>query len=88
LIKKELDFFCKILFNNDLLPVLITNNHVLNEKDIENNKIIQLNINDEVKEIEIDNSRKRYTNSDENIDITIIKIKPNKDKIYTLFYRK
>ena len=49
LIKKELDFFCKILFNNDLLPVLITNNHVLNEKDIENNKIIQLNINDEVK---------------------------------------
>ena len=88
MIKKELDFFCKILFNNDLLPVLITNNHVLNEKDIENNKIIQLNINDEVKEIEIDNSRKRYTNSDENIDITIIKIKPNKDKIYTLFYRK
>jgi len=80
--QKGTGFFCKILFNNDLLPVLITNNHVLNEKDIENNKIIQLNINDEVKEIEIDNSRKRYTNSDENIDITIIKIKPNKDKIY------
>ena len=38
--QKGTGFFCKILFNNDLLPVLITNNHVLNEKDIENNKII------------------------------------------------
>ena len=75
-------FFCKIPFNNNLLPVLITNNHVLNKDDIDNNKIIKLMINNEVKKIEIDNIRKRYTNSDENIDITIIEIKPNKDGIY------
>ena len=68
-------FFCKIPFNNNLLPVLITNNHVLNKDDIDNNKIIKLMINNEVKEIEIDNIRKRYTNSDEKIDITIIEIK-------------
>ena len=74
-------FFCKIPFNNNLLPVLITNNHVLNENDIDNNKIIKLMINNEVKEIEIDNIRKRYTNSDKNIDITIIEIKPEKDGI-------
>ena len=79
--KKGTGFFCKIPFLNNLLPVLITNNHVLNEKDIENNKIIQLSINNEVKEIEVDNSRKKYTNPDKNIDITIIEIKPNKDGI-------
>ena len=75
-------FFCKIPFNNNLLPVLITNNHVLNKNDIDNNKIINIMINSEVKKIEIDNLRKKYTNSDKNIDITIIEIKPNKDKIY------
>ena len=74
-------FFCKIPFNNNLLPVLITNNHILNELDIDNNKKIKLNINNKVKTITIDNSRKKYTNSDQNIDITIIEIKPNRDGI-------
>jgi len=74
-------FFCKIPINNILLPVLITNNHVLNKNDIDNNKIIKLTIDNKVKSIEIDNSRKKYTNSDENIDLTIIEIKPNKDDI-------
>ena len=74
-------FFCKIPFNNNLLPVLITNNHVLNENDIDINKIINIMINNKVKKIEIDNSRKKYTNSDKNIDVTIIEIKPNKDGI-------
>ena len=79
--QKGTGFFCKIPFLKNDLPVLITNNHVLNEKDIENNKIIKLIINNEVKKIEIDNSRKKYTNPDENIDITIIEIKPYKDGI-------
>ena len=35
-----------------------------------------------MKKIEIDNSRKKYINSDKNIDISIIEIKPNKDGIY------
>ena len=74
-------FFCKIPFLNNCLPVLITNNHILNENDIKNNKIIKLSINGKVKEIKIDNSRKKYTNPDKNIDITIIEIKPNEDGI-------
>ena len=73
-------FFCKIPFNNNSLPVLITNNHVLNENDINNDKIIDIMINnDVVKKIKIDNLRKKYT--DKNIDVTIIEIKPNKDGI-------
>ena len=74
-------FFCKIPFNNNLLPVLITSNHILNENDIDNNKIIKLMINNKMKKIKIDNSRKKYTNSDKNIDITIIEIKSRKDGI-------
>ena len=59
---------------------MITNNHIVNENDINNNKIIELIINKETKKLKIDKSRKRYTNPDKNI--TIIEIKPNKDKIY------
>jgi len=73
-------FFCKIPFNNNLLPVLITNNHVLDENDIDSNKIINIMINNEVKKIELDNLRLKYTNSD--LDITIIEIKPNKDEVH------
>ena len=62
-------------FNANFLPVLITNNHVLSQSDIDNNKVIKLMINNKVKKIEIDNSRKKYTNPD--IDISIIEIKGN-----------
>ena len=63
---KGTGFFCKILFQNKLLPVLITNNHVLNEKNIKNNEIIELTMYNNIEKrnkdisIKIDNSRKRY----------------------------
>ena len=71
-------FFTKIPFNNKLLPVLITNNHILNENDITNNKIISINLNNKLKKIKLDRKRKRYTNK--KLDITIIEIK-EKDNI-------
>ena len=78
-------FFCKIPFNNYLLKVLITNNHILDENEIENNKIINISIlnkekEEEIKKIKIDNTRKKYTNKE--LDVTIIEIKENKDEIY------
>ena len=78
--KIGIGFLCKIPFRNNLLPVLITNNHILN--NIGNNEIIKLIINNEVKEIKLDKSRKKYISHDKNIDISILEIKPNKDKIY------
>ena len=75
-------FFCKIPFNHKLIPVLITNNHILNENDIKDNSIIRITINNERKEIKIDNYRRKYTNSDSDINITIIEIRPDKDGIY------
>ena len=68
-------FFCKIPFpnKNQMLPVFITNNHVIN-KDILNKDKIELDIKKEkaIKEIKL-NNRMKYTN--EEYDITIIEIK-------------
>ena len=78
---KGTGFFCRIPYNNNLLPVLITNNHVLNNDDIQNNKKIEFTINNGkiIKNINIDNSRKKFTNKE--LDVTFIEIKPKKDKI-------
>ena len=76
-------FFCEIPSNNNPLKVLITNNHVLNENEISNNKTIDISVineeKEEFKKIKIDNTRKKFTNTE--LDITIIEIKPDKDKI-------
>ena len=73
-------FFCKIPHPDEfkLLPVLITNNHILNEEDLEINKNIKIAINNEVKIIVINDSRLVYTSKE--FDVTIIEIKPE-DKI-------
>ena len=54
-----------------LLPILITNNHILNNDDIKSNKIINISFNDDkiFKDLKIE-ERTTYTNED--IDITII----------------
>ena len=78
-------FFCKIPFpdKNNVLNVLITNNHILNKEDIKNNKIIELIMNNKEgkikREIKMDETRKRFTykNDEEGVDITIIEIKSN-----------
>ena len=73
-------FFCKIRYGEKLLPVLITNNHILNKYEIQENNIIYISLNDgkEFREIKIDNSRIKYTS--EEYDTTIIEIK-SKDNI-------
>ena len=70
-------FFCLIPFPDKmhLLPTLITNNHVLNERDIEIEKIIKFSSEEKEYQIEIDNHRRCYTNEEE-YDTTIIEIKP------------
>ena len=68
-------FFVKVSYDNRLLNLLITNNHVLNEQDILEGKVINISLNNEqiYKEIKIDSKRKKYTNKD--LDVTIIEIK-------------
>ena len=75
-------FFCKIRYPDEfhLLPVLITNNHILNKNELEINKIIRITLNDGLiaKNIILDKSRLIYTNK--SLDTTIIEIKAE-DKI-------
>ena len=80
-------FFCIIPFPTKLypLPVLITNNHVLNENDIKTGNIIEFSLkNDELKsQIDIDELRKTYTST--TYDTTIIEIKED-DNLNTNIY--
>ena len=68
-------FFCNILYNYNIIKVLITNNHVLNEDDILKNKTIKFSLNNDKQfyEIIMDGLRESYTS--EKYDITIIQIK-------------
>ena len=68
-------FFCKIPFpnQNQMLPVFITNNHVINNDALNKDKIeLDIEIEETMKEIKL-NNRMKYTN--EEYDITIIEIK-------------
>ena len=73
-------FVFKIPFSNDLKYFLITNYSLLNEEDINLNKTIKLKSvkNNEEIEIKIDITRIKACI---NKEITILEIKPNKDKI-------
>ena len=80
---KGTGFFCKIPypFPPNLFPVLVTNNHILNKSDLENNNTITLSINDDERfvDITIDQSRKVF--SSEELDTTIIEINLEKDDL-------
>ena len=74
-------FFCEIPFGNNLLPVLITCNHVLDKDSISLGKEINYSINNELinNSIKINKEIKTYT--DKKRDITIIEIKPKNENI-------
>ena len=79
---KGTGFFCKIPFpkQDNMLPVLITNNHIIDEGLLNQENIkIKIDIKEEenIKEIINNNNRMKYTN--EEYDITIIEIKEEDD---------
>ena len=72
-------FFIQVPYENQILRLLITNNHVLNEQDIMTGKVINISLNNEeiFKEIKIGTNRKKYTNKD--LDVTMIEINNGDD---------
>ena len=66
-------FFAQIPYKDSQIKVLITNNHVLEESDIQEGKNITFSINNDIKNITIGKERKKYTS--EKYDTTIIEIK-------------
>ena len=79
---KGTGFFCKIPFPDkyNLLPVLITNNHIIDKSflDYSKKENINLNINNNEKIIPFD-IENRITYNNQEYDITIIEIKENKE---------
>ena len=71
---KGTGFFVKIPYKSKLLPVLITNNHIITIDDIQGNRNISLRLNNDkkIKTIKLDENRIMYTN--EKLDITIVEI--------------
>ena len=82
--KNGTGFFIQVTYNNQIFRLLITNNHVLNDKDIEIGNILSISLNNRkiIKEIKFDSNRNIYTNEEK--DITIIEIK-DKDNINNNF---
>ena len=82
--EKGTGFFCKIPLNGKMIPMLATNNHVLKEEDIQNNKSINLLIKNDKKQkkktIKINQSRIKFTNVE--LDFTFIEIKPFIDNVF------
>ena len=79
---KGTGFFCKIPFpdKDHLIPLLITNNHIIDESYLKNDKRIDFTINnDKIEKKIIIGNRKVYTN--ELYDTTIIELYENKDDI-------
>ena len=76
---KGTGFFCKIPTEKGELFVLMTNNHIIDEKIIKENKNIYVTLNDNKEKINIiiDDNRKIYTSKQ--YDTTIIEIKPKED---------
>ena len=68
-------FFCKIpLGNNEIIPCLLTNHHVIDKQYYDQNKEINLLINDDKDIKSIDTSKKRITFFSEKYDISIIQL--------------
>ena len=73
-------FFCYIPYQNEKIEVMITNNHIINEDIIKNNKSIEISLNDN-KENKIINIEKRKIYTSIKYDTTIIPINSEEDKI-------
>ena len=65
-------FFCRINTYDKEFPVLVTNNHILNEEDLKNNKSLEILINNQRKEINLKENRFIYSNNE--LNITLLEI--------------
>ena len=72
-------FFCKIKYENDLIPVLITNYHVIDDNYLKDKKVLKIYINNDSKLIDIKKDNPIYLSKKEEYDIIIIQL--NEDDI-------
>ena len=68
-------FFCKIERGEELIPVLITNYHVIDDNFLNQNKFLKFYINDESYIIDLNSKSKIYSSPNNQYDMMIIRIK-------------
>jgi hypothetical protein len=73
--KKGTGFFCKINYGNKLIPVLMTNYHIIDDNFIEGNKQVNVYINENLKIINLNKENKLYSSNNNEYDLIIIKLK-------------
>ena len=67
-------FFCKMTYENELVPVLITNYHVIDDKFIESKNSLKVYINEKSKFINLNKNKIIYLSSNNEYDIIIIRL--------------
>jgi len=67
-------FFCKMIYQNELVPVLITNYHVIDDKFIESNNSLKVYINEKLKFINTNKNRIIYLSSNNEYDLIVIRL--------------
>ena len=68
-------FFCKIKRGEELIPVLITNYHVIDNNFLDQNKYLKFYINDKSHIIDLNSESKIYSSSNNEYDMMIIRLK-------------
>ena len=68
-------FFCKIERGEELIPVLITNYHVIDDNFLNQNKYLKFYINDKSHIIDLNSESKIYSSSNNEYDMMIIRLK-------------
>ena len=66
-------FFVKISYYNSIIPVMMTNYHVLDENYLSQNKEIKITINDDTKRLTIKLDGKRRISCNKDYDTTIMR---------------
>ena len=68
-------FFCKIKRGEELIPVLITNYHVIDDNYMKQNKYLKFYINDKSHIIDLNSESKIYSSLNNEYDMMIIRLK-------------
>ena len=67
-------FFCKIKYKDELIPVMITNYHIIDDYFLEEKRQLKISINDKLQFLTINKKNKIYSSLQKEYDIIIIKI--------------
>ena len=85
--KEGTGFFCKINLNDKMIPVLMTNYHIIDDKVLKSKKEVKLKLNDENKIImlKLNENIKIFSSENKKYDIMILKFEYEKDMEDILF---